>query len=203
MDFTSSDSENENMDRRLEKSLPLPSLTPPALSDLEEDLQQIDTASNCGNFLAEIRQLIDSLEHSHNFDSDEEKNQYHAKKRPTPPPESPNKKLRTAVIETSNRYNELMIEDTPASGNERNEVVNQLLLPKAPEAPKFRRLLKNNNITNSAAFLKKATGYDERKFHGSRPRQSPSRLSKNPSSLPCHKELHQQGKIRSVSIPAQ
>ncbi|GFU32489.1 RNA-directed DNA polymerase from mobile element jockey [Trichonephila clavipes] len=80
MDFSSSDSEEENMDTRTDqrRRTPSPPVTPPAISVLEEDLQHIENASNCGNFLAEMFQLIDNI-NNYSFDSEEDKSTYHSR----------------------------------------------------------------------------------------------------------------------------
>ncbi|GFT59476.1 hypothetical protein TNCV_3405931 [Trichonephila clavipes] len=80
MDFSSSDSEGENMDTRTDqrRRTPSPPVTPPAISVLEEDLQHIENASNCGNFLAEMFQLIDNI-NNYSFDSEEDKSTYHSR----------------------------------------------------------------------------------------------------------------------------
>ncbi|GFW16142.1 nucleic-acid-binding protein from transposon X-element [Trichonephila clavipes] len=80
MDFSSSDSEEENMDTRTDqrRRTPSPPVTPPAISVLEEDLQHIENSSNCGNFLAEMFQLIDNI-NNYSFDSEEDKSTYHSR----------------------------------------------------------------------------------------------------------------------------
>ncbi|GFW69114.1 nucleic-acid-binding protein from transposon X-element [Trichonephila clavipes] len=80
MDFSSSDSEEENMDTRTDqrRRTPSPPVTPPAISVLEEDLQHIENASNCGNFLAEMFLLIDNI-NNYSFDSEEDKSTYHSR----------------------------------------------------------------------------------------------------------------------------
>ncbi|GFV89567.1 hypothetical protein TNCV_993991 [Trichonephila clavipes] len=80
MDFSSSDSEEENMDTHIDQRQRTPSapVIPPAISVLEEDLQHIENASNCGNFLAEMFQLIDNI-NNYSFDSEEDKSTYHSR----------------------------------------------------------------------------------------------------------------------------
>ncbi|GFT39534.1 RNA-directed DNA polymerase from mobile element jockey [Trichonephila clavipes] len=68
------------MDTRTDqrRRTPSPPVTPPAISVLEEDLQHIENASNCGNFLAEMFQLIDNI-NNYSFDSEEDKSTYHSR----------------------------------------------------------------------------------------------------------------------------
>ncbi|GFS82070.1 hypothetical protein TNCV_4505101 [Trichonephila clavipes] len=80
MDFSSSDSEAENMDTHIDqrRRTPSPPVTSTAISVLEEDLQHIENASNCSNFLAEMFQLIDNI-NNYSFDSEEDKSTYHSR----------------------------------------------------------------------------------------------------------------------------
>ncbi|GFR19666.1 putative RNA-directed DNA polymerase from transposon X-element, partial [Trichonephila clavata] len=80
------------------------------------------------------------------------------RKSPTPPPEIVNKKPRITATETSNKFNNLAIDDPSAPRDEgKNEDVIPPLPPKTPEAPRFRPPppITIDNVSNSAAFLKK------------------------------------------------
>ncbi|GFS64212.1 nucleic-acid-binding protein from transposon X-element [Trichonephila clavipes] len=80
MDFSSSDSEGENMDTRTDqrRRTPSPPVTPPDIRVIEENLQHIKNASNCGDFLAEMFQLMDNLDR-YSFRCEDDKSTYHSK----------------------------------------------------------------------------------------------------------------------------
>ncbi|GFS63678.1 hypothetical protein TNIN_369831 [Trichonephila inaurata madagascariensis] len=79
MDFSSSDSEGENMDNHLERHrTPSPSTSPPEIRVLEDDYNQIDTSCNCGSFITELDQLMLNID-NFNFESEEQKNEYYEK----------------------------------------------------------------------------------------------------------------------------
>ncbi|GFQ86270.1 nucleic-acid-binding protein from transposon X-element [Trichonephila clavata] len=90
------------------------------------------------------------------------------RKSPTPPPEIVNKKPRITATETSNKFNNLTIDDPPAARDEKNEDVIPPLPPKTPEAPRFRppSPITIDNVRNSAAFLKKLQTMTKEDFMG-------------------------------------
>ncbi|GFV66775.1 nucleic-acid-binding protein from transposon X-element [Trichonephila clavipes] len=138
MDFSSSDSEEENMDTRTDqrRRTPSPPVTPPAISVLEEDLQHIENARKKNN-----------------------------RKSPSPPPESASKKLKITEVETTNRFSNLQIEDPPIIEDEQEERDEDIPQPKPP---RFRTPppITIDNVNNSAAFLKQLQNMTQENLMG-------------------------------------
>ncbi|GFX64664.1 RNA-directed DNA polymerase from mobile element jockey [Trichonephila clavipes] len=79
MDFSSSDSEEENMETRLAINMHgslSPPLAPPSIKTLEDDYQSIENSISCADFIIELQNLIVNLD-SYRFDNTVEKEQYH------------------------------------------------------------------------------------------------------------------------------
>ncbi|GFW38662.1 nucleic-acid-binding protein from transposon X-element [Trichonephila clavipes] len=189
MDFSSSDLEEENMDTRTDqrRRSPSPPVTPPAISVLEEDLQHIENASNCGNFLAEMFQLIDNI-NNYSFDSEEDKSTYHSRlveicNEGTALLESLRQletdhlgdlikrfhqktgQSSTQKVETTNRFSNLQIEDPPIIEDEQEERDEDIPQPKPP---RFRSPppITIDNVNNSAAFLKQLQNMTQENLMG-------------------------------------
>ncbi|GFW24948.1 hypothetical protein TNCV_3846821 [Trichonephila clavipes] len=192
MDFSSSDSEGENMDTRTDqrRRTPSPPVIPPDIRVIEENLQHIENASNCGDFLAEMFQLMDNLDR-YSFRCEDDKSTYHSKlispenqpvptpgnplqthprkknnrKSPSPPPETASKKLKTTEVETANRFSNLQIEDPPNLENEQDERDEDVPQPKPP---RFRPPppITIDNVNNSAAFLKQLQNMTQENLMG-------------------------------------
>ncbi|GFQ68766.1 hypothetical protein TNCT_160211 [Trichonephila clavata] len=124
------------------------------------------------------------------------------RKSPTPPPEIANKKPRITATETSNKFNNLRIDDPPTPREEeKNEDVIPPLPPKTFEAPRFRPPppITIDNVSNSAAFLKKLQTMTKEDFMR-RVIGKGLRVYPKTSSLPYYTQLHRQGEVGDVHL---
>ncbi|GFY31955.1 hypothetical protein TNCV_2620921 [Trichonephila clavipes] len=218
MDYSSSDTEEENMETLLASKMnrsPSPSPAPPSIEALEVEYQSIENSASCTEFIIDVKGLMTNLD-NYVFVSAVTKDNYYNellrvfknstdlherlrnaelerlnaairtidlthgipsksnpfttvkgrkgnRKTPTPPPErQTNKKLKTEeVIDTTNRYDSLPVEDPLI--DEENEDDDP-----APHVPKYRKPppITIDNVANSAALLKKLQTLTREDFMG-------------------------------------
>ncbi|GFS63157.1 RNA-directed DNA polymerase from mobile element jockey [Trichonephila clavipes] len=185
MDYSSSDTEEENMETLLASKMnrsPSPPADPPSIKALEGEFQSIENSLSCTDFIIELNSLLDDLD-SFRFDSPASKDDYQNGCRKLSVTPQTHDAARSAEIEKevmllsesqagltislpraslSRPYDSLPVEDPPIDEENEDE-------DPAPHTPKYRKPppITIDNVANSAALLKKLQALT-RGFHGAR-----------------------------------